>query len=273
MKSTMHEPESASILDGLRKTLFSAAKKCWVGGVIMGYLVVLAVPASFFLEFPRWIGAIVAALLSVSGILLRAWSDSIRGDADELHRANELFRGVGYPIEPAMIADLRYRYSHLMKSAKEHDTEQVEYYESSGDPSPHLLISMLRESAWWTAHLAKKAQIIIYMGTAVGLLISLAIFLSDSTAVQFYGIAICAVVLTDLFYLGYRYSKLHLGCDAAFRKFDSLLGASVSEGEAIVAATSYHMVRGTGPFVPDLLWKRQREKLQDAWVPLSQKGS
>ena len=272
MKSTMHELDSAPVSEGFRKTLFSAAKKRWVGGVIIGYLVILAVPASFFFEFPRWIGAIVAALLSVSSTLLRGWSDSIRGDAEKLHRANQLCRGIGHPIEPAMIAKFQYRYSHLAKSAKEHDTKQVEYYESSGDPSPHLLISMLRESAWWTARLAEKAKNVIYMGAAVGLLISLAIFLSDSTAVQFYGVAICAVVLTDLFYLGYRYGKLHLGSDAAFRKFDSLLGTNISEGKAIVAATNYHVVCGTGPLVPDLLWKRQQKKLQDAWVPLSKSG-
>lgn len=273
MTPSAHEPQPSLNLEGLRAVLFLSAKKRWFGGVIAGYLAIFVLPASAFLQLPRSMGAIVAFLLSIVGILLRAWSDSIRGDADKLHRANELSRGIGHPIEPAMIADLRYRYSHFERSAEDREKLHVEYYESSSDPSPFLLNSMLRESAWWTAHLAATARNWIYIAAVLGLLAPFTTLLSDlDQVVRAYGALACAVMLTDLFYLGWRYGKLHSGCNSSFREFDQSFNLGMTERRAIISATNYHVIRGTGPLLPDWLWKRQRKKLNDAWSPLSKRG-
>lgn len=262
-------------LNGLRSVLFSSAKKRWFGGVIIGYLAVFVVPISVSLEAPTWIGATVAAALSIAGRLARAWSDSIRGDAEKLHRANELFRGIGHPIEPKTIADLRFRYSDLQKLIEKQEREQEEYHETRGEPAPRLLSSMLRESAWWTAHLAKKARNFTCVAGAVGFFIVIVVLVMlGSIQDRVYGAAICAVILVDLFNLGLRYERLREGCLSAFRIFDDFRNRNViSERDAFVAALNYYVARGSAPLLPDWLWRKYRSKLNNAWLPLSEKGS
>ena len=274
MDSTVNERQSTPDLEGLRSALFSSAKKLWGFGLAAAYSAVLVVPGFLFLQLPRWTGAIVALLLAITGLLFRARSDAIRGDAEALHRANELSRGLGYPIAPSVISDLRHRYSHLGSEAKDRQDRQAGYYDRGGEPSTGLLTAMLHESAWWTSRLAATARNRICMAAAIGFSAPVAVLLSDlDHVVRAYGALACAVMLIDLVSLGWRYEKLRAGSSLSFEAFDQVDLTGMEERDAIILATNYQMVRASGPLVPDWLWKRQRERLQDAWdVALGKRG-
>lgn len=274
MDSTVDERQSTPDLEGLRSALFSSAKKFWGFGLAAAYSAVLVVPGFLFLQLPRWTGAIVALLLVIAGLFFRARSDAIRGDAEVLHRANELSRGLGYPIAPSVISDLRHRYSDLGSAAKDRQERQAGYYDRDGEPSAGLLTAMLHESAWWTSRLAATARNRIYMAATIGFSGPVAILLSDlDHIVRAYGALACTVMLTDLVSLGWRYEKLRVGSSLSFEAFDQVDWTEMEERDAIILATNYQMVRASGPLVPDWLWKRQGERLQDAWdVALGKRG-
>ena len=258
-------------LNGLRSVLFTTAKWWWGTGVIIGYLAILIMPSVIYFDFQdKWLGAVVAAVLSIIGKFLRWRSDSIRSSADRLHRANELCTGIGHPVDRAMIADIRSRHPEFIKMAQKKEKDQNEYYEESGTPSPGLLVAQLRESAWWTGRLAGTAKQLIYTLTFVALAMSLSIIFADSIAVRIYGLAICIIILADMFYLGFRYKKLEEACTDAFQDLNHLRNrCDLTIQQAVISAANYQIVRGTGPLIPDWLWRCRQSKLKAAWEPLS----
>lgn len=270
MNTAKCQPQSSHNLEGLRSVLFSSAKRWWFSGFVLGILAIIVVPLASVLDALKPIAPALAALLALLDKVLRSRADVIRGNADRLQRANELSRGVGFPINSAMVADVKYHYSRLAKVAEQQEAKQGEYYSASGEPSPPLLVTMLRESAWWTARLAGTMGYIIYIVAGIGFLASLMTLFVESASMRFYGMAICGILLTDLILLGWRYRRTESACASAFKRFDRLLDGDVMERDAILAATDYHTVRSMVPLLPDWLWKMQRKKLQDAWLHLAE---
>ena len=158
-----------------------------------------------------------------------------------------------------------------MGKAQQEEENQIDYYEENGNPSPYLLVKQLRESAWWTTQLAITAKWCIYMGIFFALLISLPIILFvDSMVVRAYGLAVCAIILVDMSYLGCRFGKLGVDCMGAFQDLDKLKDRrDLTIEQAVISATNYQIVRGTGPLIPGWLRKWRRSQLQEAWKPLS----
>lgn len=271
MNSKAKHRDQSFNLNGLRSVLFTTAKWRWGTGVIIGYLAILIMPFVIYFDFQdKWLGAVVAAVLSIIGKLLRWRSDLIRGDADRLHRANELCTGIGHPADRTMIADIRSRYPRFIEVSQKKEKDQNEYYEEGGTPSPNLLVAQLRESAWWTGRLAATAKQIICTLAFVALAISLSVIFADSISARVYGLAICIIILTDMFYLGFRYKQLEKDCTDAFRDLDHLKNrCDLTIQQAAISAANYQIVRGTGPLIPDWLWRCRQSKLQAAWEPLS----
>jgi len=272
MDSKGNERAASSNLNGLRSALLTAAKTRWGIGVTIGYLAVFVVPVAVLLNNERWLGFAIAtaAVVSIVGALLRWWSDSIRGSAEQIQRANELWTGIGQPIDCAMIADMRSQYSQFVERAKNIEQYQDDYFEVYGDPSPHLLVVQLRESAWWTYQLATTARKMVNIGSCAALAVSLSVIFADSTLVRIYGLAISSIILIDVFYLGFRFGKLATASNASFRNLDALMRSTdVTDRQAVISAANYQFARGGGPLIPDWLWRIHRAKLQKAWKPLS----
>ena len=272
MGSKGNERDASFNLSGLRSALLTAAKMRWGMGVTIGYLAVFVVPVAILLDSDGWIGPAIAAAaaFSIVGTLLRWWSDSIRGSAEKLQRANELWTGIGQPIDCAMVADMRSQYSQFVERAQKMEKYQNGYFEVYGNPSPNLLIVQLRESAWWTYQLATTAKKMVYIGSCVALAISLSVIFADSILVRFYGLAICSIILVDVYYLGFRYGKLAMESNFAFQELNSLMNrVDLTDRQAVISAANYQFARGAGPLIPDWLWKISRRKLQKAWTPLS----
>ena len=276
MNSKGNDRSQAFDLSGWRSVLFTVAKWRWGVGLTIGYLASFIVPLAIWFDFSKkWPAAIMAAavmaiMLSIIGKLLMWRSDSIRGTADFLHRANELCAGLGHSIDPAMIADARSRYSRFMQKAQQEEKNQIGYYEEDGNPSPYLFVTRLRESAWWTAQLAATAKGVIYAGSSIALIMSLSTIFANSVTERAYGIAVCTIILVDIFYLGFRYGKLETACSDSFRELNRLKDRrDLTAQQAVISAANYQIARGTGPLIPDWLWKWQQKPLQKAWESLS----
>ena len=276
MTSKENDRSQAFDLNGWRSVLFTAAKWRWGIGITVGYLASFIVPFAMWFDLSqKWpaaimVAAVMAITLSIIGKLFMWWSDLIRDMADKLHRANELCTGLGHSIDPAMIADVRARYPRFTKMAQQEETNQIGYYEEDGNPSPYLFLTRLRESAWWTAQLAATAKRSIYTGSSIALITSLSIIFANSVTERAYGLAVCAFILVDMFYLGFRFGKLEVACLHALQDLDKLKDrCDLTVQQAVISAVNYQIARGTGPLIPDWLWKYRRSQLQAAWESLS----
>ena len=270
----MNTPEDNTVVevdvDRLRKALFGAAKWRWGTGVILGHTAVIVVPVALWLDHPRWIGLTIAATMSVLGTVLRWWSESVRGDADRLHRANEMC-SIGQPTDPVLVSDIMVTYPRLVCRIPRKKNEDDPYFEAQGDPSTDLLVLRLRESARWTEKLATKAKRLSYFfGCISAIAISASFVAANSVEVRAYAMAICAIVLVDIFHLGSRYGNLAASCARAYSRLDTLHGnADLTEREALIEANSYQSARDAGPLIPGWIWWLSRKDLQAAWKPLS----
>ena len=257
-------------MERLRKVLFDAAKLRWGTGVVLGHMAAVVVPAALWFDYSRWTGLTVAAAMSVLGTLLRWYSESVRGNADRLHRAYEL-SSTGQPIDPALTSDLMAAYPRLIGRIRRMKNDGP-YYDAKGDPSIQLLVSRLRESAWWTDKLAATAKrLSYYFGCIVAITILVSfVVVADSVEVRAYAMVICAIVVVDIFHLGWRYGNLSAACARAYSRLDALHGkAGLTEREAITEANGYQSARDAGPLIPGWIWKLSRKKLNAAWRPLS----
>lgn len=269
-------------LQGIRGSLFSVAKSQWGLALLCSYLAILTVPAVLLVipSSPRWLGAVVAAGFAIVARLLHWRSDTIRSDAEKLHRQNEFAIGIGLAVDASTIATIKARYSRLEKKWCTRQIAEAEYYELYGNPSPMLLASMLRESAWWTQQLAAKAGNLILvtatLSTAVSvLLLATAVpsVTESSTPFTLYALAVCIIVSLDLFFLGLRYKALSSSAEEAFSQLDALESES-DEKNVIIAAGNYQLARQAGPMIPDWLKGWHQVKLQRIWnQTLSRRGT
>lgn len=268
-------------LNGIRGCLFSVAKSRWGCALCCSYLAIVTVPAILLVipSLPRWTAAVVAAFFAIAARVLHWWSDTVRNDAERLHRQNEYARGIGLAVDASTVATIKARYSRLEEKWAARQFAEAEYYESDGNPSPRLLASMLRESAWWTQQLAIKAGgLIIFtatFSTAVSMLLLATVVpnaTGSSTSFTLYALAVCIIVSLDLFYLGSRYKTLSSSSKEAFTQLDALKSES-DEKTVLIAAGNYQLARQAGPMIPDRLKRWHHVKLQRIWdQTLSRRG-
>ena len=256
----------------LRRRLFTVAKVRWGFGVAFGYLAVIAIPVSVFADWPQWTGPCVAALLSIVGKVLTWYSDSIRRDADWLHKQNELALGLAHSVDETTLAAIQSRYSRHHRSLRSNELDEADYYQAKGTPSPSLLVRMLRESSWWTQELARKAS------WTVGLTLSSIVALSliavivvarvenSPVLLTVYALSVCVILATDTAYLAARYRALSAAARESFGALDALnTSGSVKEGLALTVVADYQMARANGPLVPDWFKRCHEEALQEIW--------
>lgn len=254
----------------LARVLFSSAKRRWGWAVGLGYSAVGVVLVAMFLEGQKWFALTAAAIVSLGAAVLRWWSEAVRGDADRVHRMHDILVSLGHPPDREVIAAVEARYSRLIERKGVSCPSKWPYFDATGLPSSRLLVVNMRESSWWTAQLADTAKRVVYVTASLATVVPACFVLADSMLVRAYGTTICLVVLMDMFYLGVRYAHLSTACKSAFSEFGNLAKEdTLSERQALLAATQYHFVRRVGPLIPDWLWHIRREKLNVVWSRLT----
>lgn len=276
---TKNEPNLED-LHQLRSLVFSRAKLWWGFGVAFGYLAIVAVPFAWFVGWQDWAGPLTAVVLAILGKAFVWSSDGFREDAEWTMRTIELNRGIGYGVDAAKLADLRSKHFRALQrhsGSIGHDG----YYEASGDPSYALLIKMERESAWWTAQLAKKASKAVLVAMVVVVLalvlaIALGVLEAEGEAGttvasevlrRGYGLAICAVVLLDTLNLCVRYNRLGLAAGESMNRLTALLNHvdDVCVPRIMIAVSEYQSARKEGPLIPYWFKRCHERSLQSVW--------
>ena len=272
MRPTVATRSQSLDLDDLRNCLFSVTKLRWGLGVTLGYLATITVPMATFSKSPEWIGPCVAMALAIVGRFLTWHSESIRSDAEWLHRGNELARGIDRRIDDAAIATIRSKYSRYNHKVRSRQSDEASYYETSGPPSSRLLLMMLRESAWWTQQLASKAWKTV--GVTAGLVaagsVIVVVMVARTTGTPIllavYAVAVCIILSSDTAYLAAKYRNLCVAAKESFDRLNALRSNEAAEEAPILAAIAdYQISRANGPLIPNWFKKHHEETLQEIW--------
>ena len=243
----------------------------WGTGTSCGYLAIAAVPVATISGWPSWLGPTVAVFLAFLGKLLIWWSDSIRADAEWLHRANELKLGIDRPIDVAAVADLKARYPRHDGRASKRQVKEADYYEAKGEPSSDFLADMFRESAWWTQQLAFKAWKWAGCGTTIAAAISVLVVVTvarDADSTDFltaYAIVVCLLASSEGAILAVKYRQLSNAAKDAFRRLDVQATGHATDSVVLTAVNDYQIARATGPLIPDRFKRMYQSSLQHTW--------
>ena len=240
----------------------------------------MAVPLAWLVGWQEWAGPLTAVVLAISGRASNWWSEGYRGDAEWTIRTIELNRGIGYEVDAAQLAELRSKYFRALQRHRGRGGH-AHYYEASGDSSNALLIKMVRESAWWTAQLAKKASKCVLAASGLVVLasiltIALGVLEADGEAVasfwsevfrRGYGLAIFAVVLLDTLNLSMKYHRLGVAAGESMKQLTALLDRvdDICAARVLSAVFDYQSARREGPLIPDWFKRRHEVLLQTVW--------
>lgn len=223
--------------------------------------------------------AVIAALALPIPMYFMGW----RADLfkDQMHRLLlkfELWKGLEWDLPEHELRDLvlavQESYSDDSDSC---NVKAVDYFTSSEREGCIRLLKNLYESAWWTKHLASYTARRLSALTAVALLTSFFVLgMSVHAAVHdasYLNVAkVVASTIVTLVSCGYVRSAveyLQLSTEASSIVKSSVLLFEIPKDAELKDALSlllgYHAVRCNSPLIPEVVYKWNRPRLNDAW--------
>lgn len=275
-----HNPEL------LRDALFRRCKQFWAAGLIVK-LFVFTVGAAVVL-FP-WHGKSLGLLALLFAILSEAslwYSDRWKSVAESWQRKLDLENALDWRIPNAELVDALARYSGSLEALV--TDPKGSYFASAEPPGAKRALENLRESSWWSMHLAEVmgwvfvalivtiiAGCLILLDVSIGSVLTTA----DSSAsgqktVEVVSAGIVKIVTASLlFILSYgllRFAVGYFGFSSKSKtireKVQSVLDAGNSDViQAIKLWQDYHLARSTAPLLPNWLWRLREKKLNALW--------
>jgi hypothetical protein len=284
-------------LERLRDSLFARCKAFWGAGLFVKLLVFICGTLVVFLLASSHVLALLGLFFAALSEWLLWLSDRWKSASQQLHRKLDLENSFGWKIKKAELLDFMARYALNLDDFTSEPTGS--YFASKEDPGPRRAVENLRESSWWSMHLAETMWwisittiILIVVGCVFLLNFSVGNFLQASVKVstvaqtnnqvisqasataQAVDASVIKVVTTAiLFVFSYGLFRFTTGyfvfkekSNRAREKADQLLEkADVDHVEAIKLWQEYHLAREASPTVPSWIWKMRQKKLNALW--------
>lgn len=254
---------------------FDEAKRWWLWANVSRLLVVIVTVFSlFWKEWLDWIWLLPAGL-TVTHSLSQWRADTLQGKADAITRKLEFQDGFGWKISEQDKADLILEVSDKVKK-KAHGTEDSPYFYSRQEVFTRRAVENLKQSAWYTRHLARKmAQYVFALCVFASVLALLSIFvIVFSPPLQRWGPNIGRIVIIVLTFmvaygylrLSFQYRSLSSQAEKSSNRASRLLELeTLTEIQAIRLLHEYQIARVTAPMIPDWLWNRTKDELNRLW--------
>ncbi len=259
----------------LSRTYFSVAKRWW-GGYLISRTGIILIAA---------VGALVPALSNVISIIIVAlsiaseaviWrSDRMKEIAEWLLRKLDLRDAFGWDISSSEMQDILARTSTKIKSRVPPECEGDPYFDSKDERGTVRALKNIRESAWWSKHLAETTVWYALAFMIAAILASLFVLLftistiSNSDVLSSIGRSVTFVLMVvlslGLLRLTIGYFRFKEKADRAERRADNLLKNDCNETEAIKLYAEYHLDRAAAPLVPDCIYRWNETKLNELW--------
>ena len=254
---------------------FEEAKRWWLWANVSRLLVVIVTVVSLlWKDWLDWIWLLPAGF-TVTHSLLQWRADTLQGKADAITRKLEFQDGFGWKISEQEKADLSLEVSDKVKR-KAYGTEESPYFDSRQEVFARKAVENLKQSAWYTRHLAKKmAKYVLMLCACAAVLALLSIFvIVFSPPLQRWGPNIGRIVIIVLAFmvaygylrLSFQYRSLSSQAEKSSNRASRLLELeTLTEIQAIRLLHEYQIARVTAPMIPDWLWNRTKDELNRLW--------
>ena len=255
---------------------YLASAKFWFYASLLlkAAIFVLGASAVFFSLLPEVTPFLVAAL-SIASEVSRWRSDDFKGTAEKIKRQLEEHDGFGWSISESDLANVMAECPKRFLATLSHEQLAGSVFASGTGKGPRRAVENLRESAWWSKHLAKitatglKLIILILFAGAIS-----ALLVSIKTVADRAVLANIAKVVTSTLVLGFSLGLLRLlqsylvfsqKAGDAEQKGERLLKEEVEAVDAVRVLSSYQMARASAPLLPTFVWKLNKDRLNNIW--------
>ncbi|MEM6782210.1 MAG: hypothetical protein AAF624_00555 [Bacteroidota bacterium] len=263
--------------------LYDLAKRWWVAANGFRVGVVIAGVAATLLGWAPLPASLVAGALALAAWFTQYRSDVVRDQANDLRRDIDLQDGLGWPISAMMLNDLSTQIGSFVSAER----PEKSYCASVLPAGPRRLVENIRETGFFSEHLASTAAKIMWSATAVlctlsvgGLFVTIAT-VDDIEVVRTVGVVLASVLLfveaagvarLALDYQGFR----NAACETKTQADRLLATDAITDTEALQVAETYFIHRARAPLLPDwvygglrmlgvTLYRGRRDKLNALW--------
>lgn len=275
-------PESLD-LSGTGRAMSDHAKFFWIGSLLCKAAAgIVGILSGLFAFWPVF-GATATFVLAVLDEGLTWRSEMVKGDAETFRRKVDSENSLGWSISRMELSDLVTRYGALVRQIDPQRAAES-YFASTQKPGARRAVENVRESAWWSKHIAERSGQICFAATVLLLLpaiVTVSVVLQTvnemNTAVAVSRVATGVFLLLPtlgLARLCHSYFDFSRKAGASEAQASALLEQTeIADSDAIKLMTEYHLARATAPMLPSLLWKRMRDHLNHVWEAYIQTGS
>ncbi len=253
------------------------AKGLWGITFFVGGLVFVVGLVGIFRAEASTAAAYFCAGLGLLTFIANLAFDMSWGKAQELRRKIDLHDAFGWEIDPSWYNDLLVRCTPWVKKRARGKRPDGPYFASGERAGPRRALENVRESAWWSQHLAEKmywkvliATCVIVTGSVVILITTLAmvplrltenllVYASIARSVTSLIMLVISLNLIKLTISYFKFAKAAAKCKEA--AMAHLQKQTKGREEEIVTLYDYFLVRRNGPVVPTWLWSMYRNEL------------
>ena len=205
--------------------------------------------------------SLLAGALALAGWWAQYRADGARDRANDLRRQMDLQDGLGWPISRMELRDLGVEVGAVVSP----EPPAESYFESSEPPAPRRLLENVRETGFFSEHMAGTAERTMWVATAllvvvaVGGLFGAVAVVDDAETLRTAGVVLATVLLAveatgvarlALAYGGFR----RAACEAKTRANRLLADPAVDLASASHVAESYFIDRARAPLLPDWVY-------------------
>lgn len=266
---------------GVQGVWFSHAKRWWFICLLSQIAVVTygAFVSMYQLGSP-W----NASLVGVVSVLaqLGLWRSAVlRARGEDALRHIEFEDGFGWKVEEGDLADCLAKAVRIEASAKVREEEHGQFFASLEDVGPKRALENLHESSWWTYQLASRMVPISSVGLVALLLLTIFGLVSavahSGSALAPYAVVTATLTVVfagNLVRLPIEYSRLsHMAKEVSGRAQRLSKATLVRNEDAVRVLGDYQSKRAGAPLIPDVLWRRRRDALNQIWQQTRSQGS
>lgn len=215
-------------------------------------------------------------------------SDSVKGASQSLRRKLDMRDSFGWEISKAEYADMLVRMPWSVKRASRSVRSDVPYFQSREPASPRRALQNVRESSWWSKHLAEKLWqmcLALLIGSLVVSIAALVVAINAAASqvvpatnsgaqpldallpvARVVNAALTFLLSLGLVRLVIGYYGFSQKAAVVEKTADILLKEPAPrEIDAIKTMHEYHLARASAPLLPAWLWKSKRDEWNLLW--------
>lgn len=218
---------------------------------------------------------LIIAAISISSELFQWRSDHIKGIAEMILRKLDAYESFGWQIDTAEMSDVLARIPRGIKKAISEKEPSYQYFASHEVEGSQKALENVRESAWWSKHLAERTgqlylviTVIIVLASVFVLAVSIETIRNFPVLVNISRVVTSVIVLLfslRLIRLTYDYYNFSKKAQVVETSAEELLQRKADRIHAIKLMYEYQLARAAAPLIPTWIWKFMNAELNELW--------